>query len=264
MPSLLNTSTMYYTHYTPHTHQEGPTSYPSGDVPVECVRLMPVSLTATRGLRTACTGAQQEPARVEPPGLPRSQEGSQPFSPSRNRIQFICPLCPRDKTYQGTAASVATHKREAHPGEGNSFLKKNSGDRCRRHAARIGTVSVSNAVTFTRTSADTRVDAIEQPQTPYPRIQMDWVASPLRETQTRPRPLQRNILTKVNSLHRASFAVGNRRCGAHARCSRRNNPCQDASLHSKNDSPGAPNALCLQPEACPKHFLSSPQCSIYR
>ena len=81
----------------------------------------------------------------------------------------------------------------------------NSGDRSKRHAARIVTVSVTNAVTFTRTSADTRVGAIEHLQTPYPRILMDWVASPLRETQTRPRPLQRKILTKVNSLHRAYF-----------------------------------------------------------
>ena len=34
------------------------------------------------------------------------------------------------------------------PGRGTAFLK-NSGDRCKRHAARIGTVSVTNAVTFT-------------------------------------------------------------------------------------------------------------------
>ena len=173
------------------TH-EVQTSYLSGDVPVECVRLVPVSLTVTRGPGTVCTGAQREPVRVEPPGLPQSQEGSQPYSPSRNQIQFTCPLCPREKTYQGTAVSVAAHQREAHSGEGNSFLEK-LGDRCKRHAARIGTVSVTNTVTFTRTSADTRVGTIEHPQTQYPRILMDWVASPLRETQTRPRPLQRKF-----------------------------------------------------------------------
>ena len=165
--------------------QEGQTSYLSGDVPVECVPLMPVSLTVTRGPGTVCTGgAQREPARVEPPGPPQSQEGSQPYSPSRNQIQFTCPLCPREKTYQGTAASAATNARLT-PGRGTAFLK-NLGDRCKRHAARIGTVSVTNAVTSTRTSADTRVGAIEYPQTPHPRILMDWVASPLRETQTRP------------------------------------------------------------------------------
>ena len=106
--------------------QEGQTSYLSGDVPVECVRLMPVSLTATinRGPGTVCTGAQREQARVELLGPPQSQEGSQPHSSSRNQIQFTCPLCPCEKTYQGTAASVAAHQREAHPGEGNSFLEK--------------------------------------------------------------------------------------------------------------------------------------------
>ena len=104
--------------------QEGQTSYLSGDVPVECVRLMPVSLTSTRGPGTVCTGAQREPARVEPLGPPQSQEGSQPHSPSQNQIQFTYPLCPREKTYKSTAASVAAHQREAYPGEGNSFLEK--------------------------------------------------------------------------------------------------------------------------------------------
>ena len=187
--------------------QEGQTSNLSGDVPVECVPLMPVSVTATRGPGTVCTGAQREPARVEPPGPPQSQDGSQPYSPSRNQIQFTCPLCPREKTYQGIAARVAAHQREAHLGEGNGFLE-NSEDRCKRHTARIGTVSVTNVVTFKRTSADTRVGAIEHPQTPYPRILMDWEASPLRETQTRPGPLQRKLLTKVNSLHRAYLCRG--------------------------------------------------------
>ena len=104
--------------------QEGQTAYLSGDVPVECVPLMPVSLTATRGPGTVCTGAQREPARVETPGPPQSQGGSEPYSPSRNQIQFTCPLCPRENTSQGTAASVAAHQREAHPGEGNGFLEK--------------------------------------------------------------------------------------------------------------------------------------------
>ena len=85
---------------------------------------MPVSLTATRGPGTVCTGAQRESARVEPPVQPQSQGGSQHYSPSLNQIQFTCPLCPREKTYRGTAASVAAHQREAHPGEGNSFLEK--------------------------------------------------------------------------------------------------------------------------------------------
>ena len=105
--------------------QEGQISYLSGDVPVECVRFVPVSLTAARGPGTVCTDAQREPAQqVEPLGAQQSQEGSQPRSPSQNQTQFTCPLCPREKTYQGTAASVAAHQREVHLGEGNSLLKK--------------------------------------------------------------------------------------------------------------------------------------------
>ena len=93
------------------------------------------------------------------------------------------------------------------PGRRTAFLK-NSGDRYKRHAARIDMVSVTNAVTLTRTSADTRVGAIEHSQIPYPRILMDWTASLPQETQTRPRPLQRKLPTKVNSLHRAYFCRG--------------------------------------------------------
>ena len=104
--------------------QEGQTSYLSRDVPVECVRVLSVSLTVARGLGTVCTGAQREPAQVEPLGAQQSQERSQFHSPSQNQIQFICPLCPREKTYQGKAASVAAHQREAHPGKENSLLEK--------------------------------------------------------------------------------------------------------------------------------------------
>ena len=165
---------------------------------------MPVSLTAARGTGTVRTSAQRESAQVEPLGPQPSQYGSQPHSPSQNQTQFTCPLCPREKTYQGTAVSVeATNARFA-PGRGTAFLK-NSGDRYKRHAARIDMVSVTNAVIFTRTSADTRVGAIEYPQIPYPHILMDWGASVLQETQPRPRPVQRKILTKASSLHRAYF-----------------------------------------------------------
>ena len=104
--------------------QHGQTSYLSRDVPVKCVRLMPVSLTAARGPGTVCTGAQREPAQVELLGAQPSQEGSQLHSPSQNQIQFTCPLCPGEKLYQGTAASVAAHQRELHPGEGNNLLEK--------------------------------------------------------------------------------------------------------------------------------------------
>ena len=104
--------------------QDGQTSYLFGDIPVKCVRLMPVSLTAARDPGTVCSGAQREPAKVEPLGAQPSQEGSQPHSPFQNQIQFTCPLCPREKIYQGTATSVAAHQREVHPREGNKLLEK--------------------------------------------------------------------------------------------------------------------------------------------
>ena len=104
--------------------QEGQFLYLSGDIPVECVRFMPVSLTAARGPGTVCTGAQREPAQVEPLGAQPSQERSQPHSPSQNQTQFTYPLCPRKETYQSTAASVAAHQREVHPPEGNTLLEK--------------------------------------------------------------------------------------------------------------------------------------------
>ena len=114
--------------------QEGQIPYLSGDVPVECVGFMPVSLTAVKCPGTVFTGAQREPAQVEPLGAQPSQERSQPHLPSQNQTQFICPLCPREKTYHGTAASVAGTNTRFTLGRGKSFLK-NSGGRYKRHAA---------------------------------------------------------------------------------------------------------------------------------
>ena len=85
---------------------------------------MSVSSTAAREPGTVLTGAQREPAQVEPLSAQQSQEGTQPHSLSQTHVQVICPLCPRKKTYQGTAASVAAHQREVRPGKGNSLLGK--------------------------------------------------------------------------------------------------------------------------------------------
>ena len=144
------------------------------------------------------------------------------------------------------------------PGRGTAFLK-NSGDRYKRHAARIDMVSVKR--TFTRISADIGVGAIKHPQMPCPRILMNWVASPLRKTQPRPDPCSGKFQPKRTIFTEHTFAVENRRCGAHVRCSGRNNPCQDVSPHGKSGSAGAPNALCPQPETCRTRYLSSSQCS---
>ena len=146
-------------------------------------------------------------AQVESLGAQPSQEGSQPHSPSQNQTQFICPLCPRERPTRVQLPALQTTNARFTPGRGTAFLK-NSGDRYKRHAARIDMVSVTSGVTFTRTSADTREGAIEHPQIPYSRILVDWVASPLQEIQPRSRPLQRKVPTKANSFHQAYFCRG--------------------------------------------------------
>ena len=171
------------------------------------MRLMPVSLTAARGPglsvqvpngnqhewnHLARHNPRKEASPIRRPGIKYSLPAhcAHVKRPTRVQLPDLEPINAR-----------------LTPGRGTDFLK-NSGDCYKRHAARTGMVSVTNAATFTRTSADTRVGAIEHPQTPYPRILMNWVASPLRDTQTRPRPLQRKRLTKVNSLPRAYFCRG--------------------------------------------------------
>ena len=104
--------------------QERQSPYLSGDVPVEFVAFMAVSLTTARGLGTVCTGTQREPAQVELYGTQPFPEGNQPHSPSQNHTPFTFSRCPRETTYQGTAASVIAHQREVHPGEGISILEK--------------------------------------------------------------------------------------------------------------------------------------------
>ena len=146
------------------------------------------------------------------------------------------------------------------PGEENILLK-NSGDRYKRHATRIDRVSVTSAVTFTRISAHTRVGAIDHLQILCPRILKDWVASPLRETQPRPRPRSGKFQPRRTVFTEHTFAVGKRRYGVRARCPRRNNPCQNVYLHGKSGSVGAPNPLCPQPETRITNFVSSSQCS---
>ena len=107
--------------------------------------------------------------------------------PRRKPALFACPLCPREKTYQGTAASVAAHQREVHPGEGNSLLGKLGRPLQKtRRSNRYGVCYKCGELHTNLSSA--RVGAIEYPQIPYPRLLMDRVGSSRRKTQTRPRP----------------------------------------------------------------------------
>ena len=188
--------------------QEGQTSYLSGDVLVECVRLMPVSLTATRGPLTVCTGAQREPAQVEPLGPPQFQERSQSHSPSQNQIQFNCPLCPREKTYQGTAASVAAHQqRETHPGEGNSFLEKLGRLLQKtRHSNRYGVCYKRGNLHANLSRHSSRCDRTPSDTIPLHSDGLGGEPS-ARNPNTLSTPAA-EILTEVNSLHRVYFWRG--------------------------------------------------------
>ena len=193
---------MQFNKYT-HTH----VSNLSGDVSIECVRFMPVSWTTVRDSGTVCTSAQREPAHVEPLGAQPSQKGSHPIH--RSKTKHSSPArCAHVKRPTGVQrpALQPTNARFT-PRRGTAFLQ-NSGDRYKRHTAQINMVSVTSAVTSTRTSADTRVGAVEHPQISHPCILMNWVARPPRETQPRPRSLQRKVPTKVNSLHRVCFSRG--------------------------------------------------------
>ena len=168
--------------------KEGQILYLSGGVPVECVRLMPASLTAAKGSETVCTGAQREPAQVEPLGAQPSQKGSQPHSPSQNQIQFTCPLCSREKTYQGTAARVSAHQREAHSGEGNSLLEKLG--RPLQKTRRSNRYGVGYKCVDLHTNLSRHSSGCDRtPPDTIPSHLMDWVTTPLRETQQDPRPL---------------------------------------------------------------------------
>ena len=237
--------------------QDGQTSYLYGDVPVECVGLMPVSLTAARGPGTVCTGAQREPAHVEPLGAQPFQEGNQPHSPSQNQIQFSCPLFPREKIYQGKAARVAAHRSEVHPGEGNILLEKLGRPLQKtRRSIRYGVCYKCGDLHTNLSTHSSGCDRTPSDTIPPHSDGLGGEPS-TRKPDTPSTPAAENS----NQSEQSSPSI---RYGAHARYSRLNNPCQDVSLHGKNGSAGAPNALCPQPEACPTHFLSSSQCSTGR
>ena len=68
------------------------------------------------------------------------------------------------------------------------------------------------------------------------------------------------VMCSLINKHTHTHTHTHRKYEAHARCSRRNNPCQDVSLHGTSGSTGAPNVLCPLPKACTTHFLSSSQC----
>ena len=185
--------------------QEVQSPYPSGDKPVELVGFMPVRWLATQG--TVCTGAQRKPAQNEPLFAQPSLAETQFHPPSQTHLQFICPRCPRENTYQGTAANATAHQREAHPGEENSLLDK--------HVRPLQTTHRSNRFGFCRKCGDLPINLSwhssgcnRTPSGRYLRIPMDWVANSLRDSQPHPRHLQWKVPTKANSLQRVGYHHG--------------------------------------------------------
>ena len=86
--------------------QESPCS--PGDTVDEGADSMSVCRSAA-----VCAGAHREPAHIRPPDAqPSSAAAGQRPARFSTRLQFTCPLCPRENTYEGTAPNVAAHKRE--------------------------------------------------------------------------------------------------------------------------------------------------------
>ena len=142
------------------------------------MRFIPVSLAVARGPGTVGTDAQREQAQVEPLGAQPSQEGTSPIRCPKTKHSSLARYAHVKRPTRVQLPALQSTKARFTPGSRTAFLK-NTGDRYKRHFARIDMVSVTNAVTFTRISTDTRVGAIEHPEIPYPCILMDWVASPL-------------------------------------------------------------------------------------
>ena len=132
------------------------------------------------------------------------------------------------------------------PGRGTAFLT-NSGDRYKRHAARIDTVSYQKCGDF-HTNLNRRSSGCDRmpPKTLPPNSDglRGEPSARYRATPSTPAAASPNQNDQC-SIEQA-FAVGNRRCKAHARCPRPNNPCQDVSLHSKSGSTGTPFARSLR------------------
>ena len=221
---------------------------------------MPVSLTVARGPGTVCTGAQRKPAQVKPLGAQASEDGSQPHSPSQSQMQFTCPLCPREKTYQGTAASVAGHQRKVHSGEGNILFEKLG--RPLQKTRRSNRYSVYYKCGDLHTNLSRHSSGCDQtPPDAIPPHSDGLGGEPFtRNPATPSTPAAETSNQTEQSSPSILLPWGIEDVG----------PMLDAldgttlsriSLHGKNGSVEAPNALCPQPEACPTCFLSSSQFS---
>ena len=149
------------------------------------------------GQGTVCTGAQREPAMIEPLGTKPFLAASQP----RRRPKPICSLPARYihvKRPTRVQLPVLQHTNaRSNPGRGAISLAI-LGDRYKIHVVRIDT-SATSAMTFTLTSSGAGVGVIERLKRPSFLIPMDRPVNPLPNTQPRPQPLQRKTPTNMDS-----------------------------------------------------------------
>ena len=147
--------------------QKGQISYLSVDVPVECVRLMPISVTAARSpvLSVQVLNGNQHKSNHLARNRPTKEASPIRRPNTKHSSPASCAHLKRPTKVQ----LPALHRTNAWftPRRRTAFLK-HLRDRYKRHAARIDMVPATSAVTFTRTSADTRAAAIEHPPDAIP------------------------------------------------------------------------------------------------
>ena len=143
------------------------------------------------------------------------------------------------------------------PGRVTVFFE-NSAGRSKKHATRTDTVSTTKRCpSYHPQQALDRVDVMKRPQRPYPRLPMDWDEAPAKYPATPSTSTAENSNQGKQSHIEQATAVRSRRLGAHARCPKRSNLCDDVSLHDKRGSTGAPNLPGLQPGTRTMRFLPS-------
>ena len=146
---------------------------------------------------------------------------------------------------------------QAHPGEGNSFLEKLG--RPLQNTRRSNRYGVCYKCGDLRTNLSRHSSGCDRiPLSTTPPHSDGLGGEPSARNPDTPSTPAAETFNQSQQSSSSILLPWEIEVGAHTRCSRRNNPCQDVSLHSKSNSAGAPNALCPQPEACPTHFFVKP------
>ena len=240
--------------------QEEQISYLSDEVPIECVLFMPVSLTKARGPVTICTVLNRNQHKSNHLARNHPRKKASPIRRPKTKHSSSV-RCARVKisTRVQLPALQPTNARFT-PGRETSFLKK--------LGRPLQKTRCSNQYGVCCKCSDLHTNPSRH-SSGCDRTPSDTI--PLHSDRLVGEPSARNPATpstpapeSFNQSEQSSTSIllpWKRRYGAHTRCSRRKNPCQNVSLHGKRGPVGASNAHCPQPEACPTHCLSSLQCS---